>query len=120
MGYHYGVVSGRGQGKSYTIDSFKIGQCGSDDAWLQCSGGCNDNNIGGKCTDLFWDPELYQINQYLDILDILISKAYKSISFKWVKFFGLFAKSAIIYFNNAWINWLWESFNIFLIYWYDS
>ena len=51
MGYRYGVVSGKGQGESYTMDSFKLGQCESDDAWLQCSGGCNDNSIGGKCAD---------------------------------------------------------------------
>ena len=51
MGYHYGVVSSKVQEESYTIDAFKIGQCDSDDAWLQCSGGCNDNNIGGKCSD---------------------------------------------------------------------
>ena len=51
MGYHYGFVSGIGERGSYTVDAFKIGQCDSDDAWLQCSGGCNDNDIGGRCTD---------------------------------------------------------------------
>ena len=51
MGYHYGVVSGKGQEVFYTMDSFKLGQCDSDDAWLQCGGGCNDNSIGGKCAD---------------------------------------------------------------------
>ena len=51
MDYHYGVVSGKGQGEYYIIDSFKLGQCDSDNAWLQCNGGCNDYSIGGKCND---------------------------------------------------------------------
>ena len=51
MGYHYGYISGKGEQESYDIDSFKLGQCDSNDAWLQCSGGCNDNNIGGLCHD---------------------------------------------------------------------
>ena len=51
MGYDYGIVSGIGLGESYTIDSFKLGQCDTDNAWLQCSGGCNDYEIGGKCND---------------------------------------------------------------------
>ena len=51
MGYHYGHISGKGEREFYDIDSFKVGKCDSDDAWLQCNGGCNDNNIGGLCHD---------------------------------------------------------------------
>ena len=34
---------------TYPKDAFKIGECLEDDAWLNCSGGCNDYQIGGSC-----------------------------------------------------------------------
>ena len=49
MGYHYGIISGKGG--SYSVDSFKVGQCEFDDAWLRCTGGCNDYDMEGRCND---------------------------------------------------------------------
>ena len=34
---------------SYSTDAFKIGECKKRDTWLNCSGGCNDYEIGGSC-----------------------------------------------------------------------
>ena len=34
---------------AYQKDAFKIGECRKDDTWLNCSGGCNDYEIGGSC-----------------------------------------------------------------------
>ena len=34
---------------SYPVDSFRFGKCEDDDPWGKCSGGCNDNRLGGKC-----------------------------------------------------------------------
>ena len=51
MGYDHGLISGKEEREFYEVDAFKLGQCKSDDAWLRCSGGCNDNNIGAHCQD---------------------------------------------------------------------
>ena len=51
MGYDSGLHSGRESGEFYVTDSFKIGQCNTDDPWKNCSGGCNDYQVGGRCTD---------------------------------------------------------------------
>ena len=34
---------------NYTVDAFRFGTCGKDDKWEECTGGCNDNEIGGSC-----------------------------------------------------------------------
>ena len=30
-------------------DALSIGTCLEEDTWLRCSGGCNNNEIGGIC-----------------------------------------------------------------------
>ena len=30
-------------------DAFWIGNCGKEDDWLSCTGGCNNLEIGGEC-----------------------------------------------------------------------
>ena len=34
---------------NYTVDAFRFGSCRKDDKWGRCTGGCNDNKIGGSC-----------------------------------------------------------------------
>merc|ERR1719412_2849899 len=51
MGYSSGSFSGRGSGEMYDMDSFRIGKCKSGDKWESCSGGCNDYQGGGACSN---------------------------------------------------------------------
>ena len=51
MGYSSGSFSGRGSGEKYDMDSFRIGKCKSADKWESCSGGCNDYQGGGVCSN---------------------------------------------------------------------
>ena len=51
MGYSSGSFSGRGSGKKYGIDSFRIGKCNVGDKWESCSGGWNDYEGGGACSN---------------------------------------------------------------------
>ena len=51
MGYHSGTFSGRGSGQKYSMDSFRIGKCNDGDNWESCSGGCNDYQGGGACSN---------------------------------------------------------------------
>ena len=51
MGYYTGFFSGRGSGQKYDMDSFRIGKCKSGDEWESCSGGCNDYQVGGSCSN---------------------------------------------------------------------
>ena len=60
MGYDSGSFWGKGYGFKYYIDSFRIGKCKSGDEWESCSGGCNDYQIGGSCSNKYsakcdWD-----------------------------------------------------------------
>ena len=34
---------------NYTVDAFRFGSCRKNDKWGRCTGGCNDNKIGGSC-----------------------------------------------------------------------
>ena len=34
---------------SYDDDALLVGRCHKDDAWGECSGGCNGEEIGGRC-----------------------------------------------------------------------
>ena len=51
MGYQVGDVFGRGSGESYSSDAFRIGKCNENDDWNSCRGGCNDYEVGGKCSE---------------------------------------------------------------------
>ena len=51
IGYDSGLVSVKNESKSYGVDAFSIGQCNENDSGLNCSGGCNDNKVGGKCAE---------------------------------------------------------------------
>ena len=51
MGFQSGRFSGRGSGEFYGGNSFRIGQCEQGDTWGSCSGGCNDYQRGGSCSD---------------------------------------------------------------------
>lgn len=51
MGYESGSLSGRGSDEKYNIDSFRIGKCLNGDLWESCSGGCNDYQEGGACSN---------------------------------------------------------------------
>jgi hypothetical protein len=54
MGYQQGEQSGEGEGNHYSKDAFKIGKCKNDDDWnTKCTGGCNDYEVGGKCSNAF-------------------------------------------------------------------
>ena len=33
-------------------DAIRIGKCREGDSWLRCSGGCNDNQVGGQCPSI--------------------------------------------------------------------
>ena len=48
MGYKSGSLSGHGSGQKYATDSFRIGECNSNDMWENCRGGHNDYQIGGR------------------------------------------------------------------------
>ena len=50
LGYDSGNVSKIGS-ESYSVDAFKVGKCGENDTWLECGGGCNDYDVGGRCND---------------------------------------------------------------------
>ena len=51
LGHNSGNFSGKGSGEIYSIDSFRIGKCNSGDKWESCSGGCNDYQVGGACSN---------------------------------------------------------------------
>ena len=40
-----------GTWKHYSVDAFRVGKCQHDDSWGSCTGGCNDNEIGGHCNE---------------------------------------------------------------------
>ena len=50
LGYGSGNVSKVETG-SYSVDALKVGQCGENDTWPECGGGCNDYDVGGRCND---------------------------------------------------------------------
>ena len=50
MGHSSGTLLDKAAG-AYLTDSFRIGECKKDDPWLQCSGGCNDYELGGGCQE---------------------------------------------------------------------
>ena len=50
MGYHSGTVS-KVSGQKYDVESFRIGKCYEGDTWESCSGGCNDYEAGGECSN---------------------------------------------------------------------
>lgn len=50
LGYQTGTFS-RGSGQTYSMDSFRIGQCNTGDTWESCTGGCNDYQSGGACSN---------------------------------------------------------------------
>lgn len=38
--------------KAYSVDAFRLGKCNENDEWdTKCSGGCNDYEIGGSCSN---------------------------------------------------------------------
>ena len=49
LGYTNGTHVGKGSGQSYAVDTFKVGQCDAHNTWKNCTGGCNDDTIGGMC-----------------------------------------------------------------------
>lgn len=51
MGYLTGTFLGRGSEQKYSMDSFRIGRCNVGDEWESCSGGCNDYQVGGACSE---------------------------------------------------------------------
>ena len=52
MGYGEGIQSGYESGKYYSSDGFRIGKCEEGDDWVaKCSGGCNDYELGGTCSN---------------------------------------------------------------------
>ena len=51
MGYDSGKLSGRGSGKKYSTDSFRIGKCNGGNNWGKCKGGCNDYEVGVACNN---------------------------------------------------------------------
>ena len=51
MGYESGLLSRRGSGEKYGVNSFRMGKCKSGDKWESCSGGCNDYQSGGTCNN---------------------------------------------------------------------
>ena len=36
---------------TYTVDSFKVGQCEPYNTLTSCNGGCNDYDVGGYCSN---------------------------------------------------------------------
>ena len=51
LGYDGGAYSGRGSGETYGYDSFRLGKCNDNDIWPDCTGGCNEYEVGGICAD---------------------------------------------------------------------
>ena len=54
LGYKFGIVKQESITRQVPLpdDGFRIGECKADDIWSQCTGGCNDYNIGGnRCGD---------------------------------------------------------------------
>ena len=51
MGYQAGKFSVRGSGQKYSMNSFKVGKCNRGDNWKSCTGGCNDYQGGGACSN---------------------------------------------------------------------
>jgi len=52
LGYEQGEQSGNDAGNHYTTDGFKIGKCVAADDWSSgCTGGCNDYELGGTCSN---------------------------------------------------------------------
>ena len=51
LGFLSGKVYGGG-GQKYSTDSFRIGRCINGDEWKNCSGRCNDYQLGGKCNGI--------------------------------------------------------------------
>ena len=49
LGYDSAVLS-KTSGR-YLMDSLRIGQCENGDTLESCSGGCNDYQLGGSCSD---------------------------------------------------------------------
>ena len=53
MGYEGGQQTGKEDGNHYSSDGFRIGKCEAEDNWTACSGGCNDYELGGQCSNSF-------------------------------------------------------------------
>merc|ERR1719245_849703 len=51
MGYEGGQQTGKEDGNHYSSDGFRIGKCEAEDNWTACSGGCNDYELGGQCSN---------------------------------------------------------------------
>ena len=66
MGYDSGQLSGRGSGKKYSTDSFRIGKCNGGNNWGKCKGGCNDYEVGVACNNNKY-AKCYCINQKHEI-----------------------------------------------------
>ena len=47
LGFSSGVV--RRTRTKLKFDAIRIGKCRATDHWLNCTGGCNDLAIGGRC-----------------------------------------------------------------------
>ena len=46
--FNIGIVS-KIPGKPLASDGMRVGKCNSNDEWLKCTGGCNENAIGNGC-----------------------------------------------------------------------
>ena len=54
MGYGHGQQAGHDDDNHYSADGFRIGKCEEGDNWdAGCSGGCNDYELGGQCSNSF-------------------------------------------------------------------
>ena len=54
LGYKIGIVKQESIARQVPLpdDGFRIGECKTNDIWGQCTGGCNDQTIGGThCSD---------------------------------------------------------------------
>ena len=47
LGYEQGEQSQKHS--PYSSDAFRIGKCEEGDGWNDCTGGCNDYELGGTC-----------------------------------------------------------------------
>ena len=43
-------------GNSYSTDAFRVGECNAEDDWdTKCTGGCNDYEAGGQCSNAWFN-----------------------------------------------------------------
>ena len=63
----------------YKGDSFWIGQCKAGDVWPNCSAGCNDQTLGGRCTSDQYSSctNNYKIKIFCGRNDTLLSSSCK-------------------------------------------